>query len=371
MRARTREINIFNMSLLDILCGALGAFCFMMLVALPYYATGSSAERQQSREAIEELLANAEKLRERLTDPNVAAELQRLIDQLSAQVKQLDGQANQLAYENQELKKQQDELLAKNQTLDNKVKQRKPFAVMAAAYDPTQELDLYLEDDLVEEGGTNTLNPRFNPAKQWHSSGWARDISGIRYPDRGFVVWVGSDTVPGGNYRVFIKNSTERAQQRTTTLDAFGFGDFGNTRLMPLALITLSPERFWTFVGTMSVDDNYVASFREATQQERDAEWRELMKSEPPPEPTPPPEPADAPVATPRPTLDAAALERIRRGIEERKKQREQQKEAAPTGSGKPLSEEQRRALREQFIREQQLSTPAATQSPAAVQPSP
>ena len=37
MRARSREINIFNMSLLDILCGALGAFCFMMLVLLPYY----------------------------------------------------------------------------------------------------------------------------------------------------------------------------------------------------------------------------------------------------------------------------------------------------------------------------------------------
>ena len=36
MRARPREVNIFNMSLLDILCGALGAFCFMMLVALPY-----------------------------------------------------------------------------------------------------------------------------------------------------------------------------------------------------------------------------------------------------------------------------------------------------------------------------------------------
>src|SRR6186713_3116929 len=37
MKARNREINIFNMSLLDILCGALGAFCFMMLVLFPYY----------------------------------------------------------------------------------------------------------------------------------------------------------------------------------------------------------------------------------------------------------------------------------------------------------------------------------------------
>ena len=42
MRARNREINIFNMSLLDILCGALGAFCFMMIVLLPYYKPGAA-----------------------------------------------------------------------------------------------------------------------------------------------------------------------------------------------------------------------------------------------------------------------------------------------------------------------------------------
>jgi hypothetical protein len=35
MKARNREINIFNMSLLDILCGALGTVCFLMLVLFP------------------------------------------------------------------------------------------------------------------------------------------------------------------------------------------------------------------------------------------------------------------------------------------------------------------------------------------------
>lgn len=35
MKARIREVNIFSMSLLDILCGALGAFCFLMLSLFP------------------------------------------------------------------------------------------------------------------------------------------------------------------------------------------------------------------------------------------------------------------------------------------------------------------------------------------------
>ncbi len=38
MKPRNREVNIFNMSLLDILCGALGAFCFMMLSLFPDHA---------------------------------------------------------------------------------------------------------------------------------------------------------------------------------------------------------------------------------------------------------------------------------------------------------------------------------------------
>ncbi|MDB6148519.1 MAG: hypothetical protein JWO45_2183, partial [Spartobacteria bacterium] len=51
MRARAREINIFNMSLLDILCGALGAFCFMMLVLLPYYKPPGSAADLRKEQA--------------------------------------------------------------------------------------------------------------------------------------------------------------------------------------------------------------------------------------------------------------------------------------------------------------------------------
>lgn len=43
MKKQNREVNIFNMSLLDILCGALGAFCFMMLALFPSYIKAKSA----------------------------------------------------------------------------------------------------------------------------------------------------------------------------------------------------------------------------------------------------------------------------------------------------------------------------------------
>ena len=37
MKPRNREINIFNISMLDVISGALGAFLIIMIVLFPYY----------------------------------------------------------------------------------------------------------------------------------------------------------------------------------------------------------------------------------------------------------------------------------------------------------------------------------------------
>ncbi|HMV54735.1 MAG TPA: hypothetical protein PLX20_15900 [Rhodocyclaceae bacterium] len=38
MKPRNREINIFNLSMLDVICGALGAFLILFLIAAPSYS---------------------------------------------------------------------------------------------------------------------------------------------------------------------------------------------------------------------------------------------------------------------------------------------------------------------------------------------
>jgi hypothetical protein len=63
MKPRNREVNIFNMSLLDILTGALGAFCFMMLALFPYY---TKAQKQGAAASA----GNAEQLQQQLEDAN-------------------------------------------------------------------------------------------------------------------------------------------------------------------------------------------------------------------------------------------------------------------------------------------------------------
>jgi methionine salvage enolase-phosphatase E1 len=87
MRARRREINIFNMSLLDILCGALGAFCFMMLVLFPYYKPGRGSEQLRAdQEKTRELMREIEKLKDQLTEPGAAQNLEELLRKLQAQI---------------------------------------------------------------------------------------------------------------------------------------------------------------------------------------------------------------------------------------------------------------------------------------------
>jgi hypothetical protein len=85
MRPRNREVNIFNMSLLDILCGALGAFCFLMLALFPYQA---KARQLQSR--LDELEKNgvgmtAGDMREKLDEAKQRAEkAEKELDQAKA-----------------------------------------------------------------------------------------------------------------------------------------------------------------------------------------------------------------------------------------------------------------------------------------------
>ena len=56
MKPRNREINIFNLSMLDVISGAMGAFLIIMVILLPYYKKETidyQRELQQSRTAEE------------------------------------------------------------------------------------------------------------------------------------------------------------------------------------------------------------------------------------------------------------------------------------------------------------------------------
>ena len=69
MKPRNREVNIFNMSVLDLLTGALGAFCFLTLALFPSYfkvTAASAAGKADETKAAEALKAMQVKLQSEL-----------------------------------------------------------------------------------------------------------------------------------------------------------------------------------------------------------------------------------------------------------------------------------------------------------------
>jgi hypothetical protein len=90
MKPRNREINIFNLSMMDVICGALGAFLIMLVVLIPYYKQGVGAkgmdEMKKLKDDLEQTRRQLEQAQSKDAKPGDASE--------------------QLAKENQELKKQ-------------------------------------------------------------------------------------------------------------------------------------------------------------------------------------------------------------------------------------------------------------------------
>lgn len=48
MKVRNREINIFNLSMLDVICGALGAFLILLILTLPYYKKTNAGQKSDT-----------------------------------------------------------------------------------------------------------------------------------------------------------------------------------------------------------------------------------------------------------------------------------------------------------------------------------
>lgn len=342
MRARRREINIFNMSLLDILCGALGAFCFMMLVALPYYKPpGEEKKLREAQEETNKLLRDIEKMKDRMKDQQSVEDLSELVKKLEAQIKLLQGEVNRLSAENQDLRRQVAELDAENkrlrpeneqlrarnqqleasnqqlqtekqqlqtqndqlrsekkkledenQSLQQSLNQRQPFLVLSSTDSAGETVGIYLADNRTRKDTNEPVNPDFNPEFS-QGSNWTGDRVGS-FPGQSTSFWITGAITPGSIFKVYVKNSAPSFGRRTISVRSALFGDLANNNaIQMMPSVTLNPVRFWAFLGTIKIDENYRPLFTPSTAEEQEAEFRRLSKT------TPAPTPAGSPGVSP------------------------------------------------------------------------
>jgi outer membrane murein-binding lipoprotein Lpp len=259
MKARNREINIFNMSLLDILCGALGAFCFLMLTLFPYYGRPEASGSTMPPKPIP------------APQPIPGAEIDpAALGKYAHQVKQLQQHAQQLQQQVQQLRTQLQTSEQSRADTQQKLDNRNPATVQVWWSGAKHDVDVYVRETYLDKQQKHT--PPFDPGRK-QKPFWPGDIHLDSTAGPGSESWMLRD-MPPGEYHVFYKLVSDGGNPQPSIVNAQVMYGSGVLNLSEGWAI-LGPQRRSMFAGALVVDKQRAISFnpsaeaRQATQQVR------------------------------------------------------------------------------------------------------
>lgn len=245
MKPRNREVNIFNMSLLDILCGALGAFCFMMLVLFPYWRPGgaNAHETEMNSEAMQKEL---NQLREQMKSlPNGEQMMQQLND-LQQRLMQSTGQLNRAMQDLEEARKRNAELEMRNPV------------VYHMAWDADRaDVDLYVQWQGVSNKEAMEP-PDVNRSQRTHFTGEVRSFCSQGPCSEN---WMIRDILPNISMNIYYKYMKSNGRQEP--VDVYGYFLY-NGEFVRLPGVRFTSEKVAERVGTVTFSADYKAVFQPA-----------------------------------------------------------------------------------------------------------
>ena len=166
MKRRSREINVFSISALDLFASALGAFILMSLIFMVFFAMTAkgSAQAEEAAEALAACKAHVAELQSMLAESVDASELQ----DCQSRVAQLEGAlaecrmqaanagelADQLERAEQALESANQQLEGNEQALERANQQlgecrralERTFVLVVASWSSSQDVDLHVVD---------------------------------------------------------------------------------------------------------------------------------------------------------------------------------------------------------------------------------
>jgi|GEM_PF-2837813 len=294
MKSRSREVNIFNMSILDVLCGALGAFCFMMLALFPYYKPSHlSAEDKQSYHNAQQVQKELQRLRSELKQagPRVSAEMLQKIEhalkvaqqQLSqtqealsrtrAAMEQAQQQAQQAEQKAQEAQRQAQEAQQQAQRAQQQAQraQQQMQQAVASAKQANGQLDMKRPlviqcfygpkvnrvTMFIHNPGTGTNGktaPPFDPSREQTS--FFKGVTILEGP--GSDSWSIDDT-EAGNWPVYYRLDKPQSVNGKVSVD--GLYEFDTKAGAVIPSVTLTAAHPWAKAGTIVLDRKGAARF--------------------------------------------------------------------------------------------------------------
>lgn len=232
MKARSREVNIFNMSLLDILCGALGAFCFMMLVLFPYWKPkGMTAEDLAKK--YQQVSQEMEQLKREMAKIPGAGGLQERINRLQ-----------------QNFQQQQRELEKAKAENDN-LKMRRPMVIGMNWSTASHKVDLYVRYRGKTQGGQEMEKPDPNKSQSRLFSG---DLVTDCFTGPCSDSWLVRDVPLGGEFEIYYKFMDANGNPAPARINAvFVNAEAG---FWALPTVDMPQPKTVAFVGVLRLEPN-------------------------------------------------------------------------------------------------------------------
>ncbi|MCB2264251.1 MAG: hypothetical protein LGR52_15125 [Candidatus Thiosymbion ectosymbiont of Robbea hypermnestra] len=202
MKPRNREINIFNLSMLDVISGAMAAFLIIMVVLIPYYR------------------------KESIDYQAIIASLQREVAEAQQQTQAAQAESEQQRRHAEELARQ----LAKT------------FLVLYVRWNTRDDVDLHLIDP---SGAEFSFQRKRIPGRPG-------ELSEDNVNGPGNEVWEIRDAPPG-NYKVFVNLFAVKDRRKPVVVKGRLFHRDGSN---PIPETRLTQKGRKEPVATISVDSN-------------------------------------------------------------------------------------------------------------------
>jgi hypothetical protein len=254
MKPRNRDINIFNLSMLDVICGSLGAFILLMVILLPYYKKDNIDYQEEIRQIQQQLASAQLQTQQALTRASAAeAEARSARDRAQtaeltlAQLQQNAGQPTR------ELEQQLDAARQSTRDAEQRAARAeqmliKTFLVIYIRWNtPKQDVDMHVVDPVGAE---------FYYKKKT-VSGRPGELSEDSQFGPGNEVWEIKEA-PSGQYQIFGNLYARHGNADNPTIKGRIFFRDGSK---PLPEIVLTGEQVKKPIGVITVKDDGTVQF--------------------------------------------------------------------------------------------------------------
>lgn len=239
MRRRNREISIFNLSMMDVITGAMGAFLIVMIVLARYYEADPV-----NRERVLEIQAELERARGCLAEIEAAFRRAGVeSSEIAQMIQRTAGEMARAQSELDRLREEIDQLNAENERLNDEVDDliiRRPYAVSATWDCPGSDVDIYVWDSQNAEGGggPDPLDPARKQGYYWNDGAYFEWEAGAE-------ALLVTSAIEGSEHKIYLKlidAAKANADCRVVTLVYLGGAATRYIR-------TLNAETSWVYLA--------------------------------------------------------------------------------------------------------------------------